>query len=422
MIRNYFKTAFRNIIKHKSYSIINIAGLAIGVASFIIIMMYVLDELKYDKYHFDSENIYRLVSVYDFEGVGENSASSPFPVAFTLKNDYPGMIKNVVRVFNFQSPRSLIRYGENQFNERRFFFADSTFFQIFNHKFIYGSENDALDENNAVVITQSMAEKYFGNENPMGKLLRFEERLDLKVTGVIEDVPYQSHYIFDFMTSMSTVRLLFGGREPQTWVWNPCWTYLLIEEGRAETLESNFPDFIDKYFYDAEKENVSLYLQKLHDIHLKSALDYEIEPNNNISYIYILSVIAVFLLIIASINFMNLATATSSGRAKEIGIKKVMGGYRFQLIVQFIGEALILSFIALIIGVILVELLLPVFNTFTGKNISFNLLFMPEYILGLIIIGLFTGLFSGAYPAFYLSAFEPVKVLKGPSITLTVSP
>ncbi|MBE9481223.1 MAG: FtsX-like permease family protein, partial [Bacteroidetes bacterium] len=236
---------------------------------------------------------------------------------------------------------------------------------------------------------------------------------DLKVTGVIKDVPAQSHFNFDFIASMSSVGRIYGGSLPQTWVWNPCWTYLLLEDGAAPVLEKKFPDFINKYFNDAEKKNISLYLQPLTDIHLKSRLDYELEPNNNISYIYILSAIAAFLLIIASINFMNLATATSAARAKEIGVKKVVGVYRSQLIFQFISESIILSFISLIIALILVELLLPAFNTFTNKDIVLSILLQPKYLLALIILVLFTGAFSGIYPAFYLSAFKPVSVLKG---------
>ena len=413
MIRNYIKIAIRNLVKHKFYSLINICGLAIGLASFIIILLYIIDEVSYDRYHKNADNIYRLVNVYDFDGVGENSASSPFPVAFTMKDEYPGMIKNVVRIFNFQSPRMLIELGDKRYNERRFFFADSTFFHIFDHEFIHGNPKTVLNESYSVVLTESAAKKYFGGDNPVNKTIKFEKQFDLKVTGVIKDVPAQSHFNFDFIASMSSVGRMFGGRLPQTWVWNPCWTYLLLEDGAAPVLEKKFPDFINKYFNDAEKKNISLYLQPLTDIHLKSRLDYELEPNNNISYIYILSAIAAFLLIIASINFMNLATATSAARAKEIGVKKVVGVYRSQLIFQFISESIILSFISLIIALILVELLLPAFNTFTNKDIVLSILLQPKYLLALIVLVLFTGAFSGIYPAFYLSAFKPVSVLKG---------
>ncbi len=414
MLINFFRTAGRYLIKRKTYSLINVTGLAIGIASFILIMIYVLDELAYDKYHERSEDIYRITQLYDFEGLGENSASLPFPVAFTLKNEYPGLIENICRVYNFQAPRSLVEYEEQKFNERRFFFADSTFFEIFTHHFILGDPETALDEVNSVVITESMARKYFKDENPMGKILTFEEAGQLKVNGVIEDVPTQSHYIFDFVGSMASVKAVYGGRLPQTWVWNPCWTYMILAKGATpQMLEEKFPAFIEKYFYDAEKDNVSLFLQALTDIHLNSRLDYEIEQNSNRSYIYILSSIAIFLLLIAAINFMNLSTATSGSRAREIGIKKAIGITKSRLISQFMGESLMLTYIALIIAIIIVELTIPVFNSFTGKDFNLSILLQQNYLIGLLLLGLITGVFSGIYPAFYLSGFQALCVLGG---------
>ena len=380
---NYFRIAFRNLSKHAFYAFINMSGLAIGIASFIIIWLYILDEVSYDSYHKNAENIYRLVNVYDFEGVGEESASSPFPVAWTLKNEYPDMVKNVTRVFNRQVPRTLIQYEEKSYNERGFFFADSSFFSLFDYQFLQGDPQTSLNEINSVVITQSTARRYFGEEDPMGKTIRFEKLLDLKVTGIIQDVPHNSHFSFDMMASISSLRKLYRGSLPKTWVWNPCWTYLLLQPGVADQLSENFPGFIRKYFYDAEKEHVTLYLQPLLDIHLKSSLDYEIEPNSNILYLYILGGIAFFLLIIAIINYLNLATATSAHRAREIGVKKVFGATRDQLIFQFLMESLLMSFSALIIALVIAELSLPVFDLFTGKAIFLDRLAEPVYILGL---------------------------------------
>ena len=414
MIKNYLISTLRNLFKRKTYAILNISGLAIGIASFLIIYLYISDELSYDKHHRHAHNIYRLVNVYDFEGVGENSASAPFPVAFTLQNDFPGMIKNVVRLFNFQAPRSFVEYNDHKFNERNFFFADSTYFSMFDHQFLHGNPKTALDEMNSLVITESTAKKYFENEDPMGKTIKFEENLNLTITAIIKDLPEESHFRFDFLGSMSTLRPLFGGQLPQTWVWNPCWTYLLLEEtADPKMLESKFPEFIDKYFYDAEKDNVSMYLQPLTKIHLTSKLDYEIAPNNDLTSIYILSAIAIFLLIIAIINYMNLATATSAGRTKEIGIKKVAGASRSQIIIQFIGESIILSYIALALALILIELLIPSFNNFTGKSISFRDLVTWQNILLVSSLGVLIGFLSGIYPAFYLSSFKPIQVLKG---------
>jgi len=414
MLKNYLIFTFRNLLKHKSHTTINILGLAIGIASFLIIYLYISDELSYDRYHQNADNIYRLVNVYDFDGVGENSASAPFPVAFTLKNDYPDMIQNIVRLFNFQAPSSFVEYEENKYNEKYFFFADSTFFEIFDYEFIAGNPEEALDEINQVVITESTAKKYFGDQNPMGKSIRFETNLDLQVSGVIKDVPEQSHFKFDFLGSMSSLRPVFGGKLPQTWVWNPCWTYLqLADNVDPKSLEAEFPDYIQKYFFDAEKDNVSFYLQPLTRIHLHSDLDYEIAHNNDITTIYVLSIIAVFLLVIAIINYMNLATATSAGRAREIGIKKVAGAYHRQLVFQFIGESVIVTYIALTIAAIIIEFILPLFNNFTGKLFQFSDLLAWQNIIFVMVLGILIGIISGIYPAFFLSSFKPLVVLKG---------
>ena len=408
---NYIKIALRNLRRYKLYTLINISGLAIGIASFILIWMYILDELSYDRYHSNADDIYRLVNVYDFEGVGENSASSPFPVSVTLQAEYPQFIKNITRVFNRQVPRTLIEHGDHIFNERYFYFADSTFFRIFDHEFILGNPNTALDEINSVVITESTANKYFNDENPMGKTFRAEGRLDLKVTGVIKDVPHNSHFRFDMMASLSSMRIFYQGNLPNTWVWNPCWTYMVVEKGKADELESFFPQFVEKYFYDTENDHVSLYLQPLVDIHLKSKLDYEIEPNSNANYIRILQAIAFFLLIIAIINYVNLATATSAGRAREIGVKKVFGAYRRQLIYQFLFESVILSLIALFVALFILELLLPSLNSFSNKSLEITMLLQPVYLFSTLALGVGTGFIAGLYPALYLSVFNPIMVL-----------
>jgi putative ABC transport system permease protein len=229
----------------------------------------------------------------------------------------------------------------------------------------------------------------------------------------VKDIPNQSHLKFDFLGSMSSLRRIFGGKLPQTWVWNPCWTYILLNENvNPEQLEARFPEFIEKYFYGAEKDNISLYLQPLTDIHLKSKLDYEIAPNNSITSVYILTAIGIFLLIIAIINYMNMATATSAGRTREIGIKKVSGANRTQLIVQFLGESLLITLVALLLSLILIESVLPIFNDFTGKSITLKELLKLENIVFVIGLWLVIGIASGIYPAFYLSSFRPLVVIK----------
>jgi putative ABC transport system permease protein len=384
--------------------------------------MYVLDELSYDRHFNKADRIARICMAYDFGGVGENSASMPFPVAHTLKSEYPEMIEEVVRVFNFQSDRALIEYEGQKFNESAFFFADSTFFTVFNHQFILGDPATALLEPNSVVITQSVARKYFKSEDPLGKVFKFENVLPLKVSGVILDMPGQTHLRFDFIASLSSMKQIWGGRLPGTWVWNPCWTYVVLAKGvTSQQLEANFPSFIQNFYYDAQRESIVMYTQKLTDIHLHSRLDYEIRPNSNYTYILVLSVIAVFLLMIAAINFMNLSTATAGSRAREIGIRKVTGADRLKLITQFIGESLVMTLIAFLLALLFIELALPSFNELTDKQIRFDFLLGIHHILYLIGLWLIMGLMSGAYPALYLSSFRPISILRGNQISTAKS-
>jgi putative ABC transport system permease protein len=422
MILTFFKIFLRNFVKRRVYSLINIIGLAIGITSFILIMMYVLDELSYDRHFSKADRIARVCMVYDFGGVGENSASMPFPVAYTLKSEYPEMIEEVVRVFNFQSDRALIEYEGQKFNESAFFFADSTFFTVFNHQFILGDAETALLEPNSVVITQSAARKYFKSEEPLGKVLKFENVLPLKVTGVILDMPGQTHLRFDFIASLSSMKQIWGGKLPGTWVWNPCWTYVVLAKGvTSQQLEANFPSFIQNFYYDAQRESIVMYTQKLTDIHLHSRLDYEIRPNSNYTYILVLSVIAVFLLMIAAINFMNLSTATAGSRSREIGIRKVTGADRLKLITQFIGESLVMTLIAFLLALLFIEIALPSFNELTDKQIRFDFLLNTHHIFYLIGLWLLMGLMSGAYPALYLSSFKPISILRGNQISTAKS-
>ncbi|MCD4773786.1 MAG: ABC transporter permease [Bacteroidales bacterium] len=412
MLSDYFKIAFRNIYKHKFNSLINVIGLAIGIASFLLIFLYINYEKNYDRNHKNADEIYRIVNIYDNKGVGENSASAPFPVAFSMLKEYPDYIKNAVRIFNFQTPQVLVEYHEKIFNEKRFFFADSTYFNIFDHEFIYGNPQNVLDDPHSVVITESTAKKYFGKNNPINKKIKFEKWLDLTVTGVIKDVPLQSHFKFNFLASLSSASKVYGGKLPENWVWNPCWTYILLKEDVSpDTLEKQFPAFVDKNFNMIEKEDLSMFLQPLIDIHLKSKLDYEIEQNSNILYIKILSALAVFLLLIAIINYVNLSTATSTKRSMEIGIKKVSGAYRYQLVIQFLLESVLVNLFAFIMALLIVELTIPYFNNYTGKELSLEIFMIPKYFFALILLVLSTGFISGAYPAIYLSSIKPQTII-----------
>ena len=417
MFNNYLKIALRNIFKHKGYSLINIIGLAIGMACCLLILLYVNDELSYDRYHANADRIYRVIEEVRLEGVGEESSSMPFPTGDTLPMEYPDAIEASVRFFNFQLPSMSVQYGTSDkklFNESRFFFADSAVFQVFSFEMIEGDPNTALIEPNTIVITEAMVEKYFEDEDPMGKTLRWQNGVNLNITGVLKNIPSNSHSQFDFLASFATLRRLYGGNLPQNWYWNPCWTYILLREGASpDALQARFPALVQKYFPDSIKDKVVIKLQPLKDIHLQSHLDYEINPNSDISYIYIFSAIAVFVLLIACINFMNLATARSANRGREVGMRKVLGAYRSQLIRQFLGESMILCVIAAVLAVFIVEIVLPAFNAFSGKALSTDYFTDGRLLAGLSLITLTVGILSGIYPAFFLSGFDPVKVMKG---------
>ncbi len=421
MLKHQIIIALRIILRNLHYSIINIGGLAIGLASFMFIILYITDELKFDKFHEKADRIYRVNRLYNSNDVNENAATLSFPAGPALQFDYPDIVENMVRIFNNFSDQTFFEYQKSEndvlkFNETSVCFVDSTMFEIFTFHFIEGNKETALNRPNTMVITKSIAEKYFGDQSALGKVLRMEEvdQLNFEITGVVEDIPSQSHMNFNMYGSLSTYRQFGNGQLPQTWIWNPCWTYVLLHEGISpDLLEERLPDFYLNHYPDLSNQDVTLYLQSLTDIHLRSHHDYEMHPNSNYIYIYILSAIAFIVLILACINFMNLTTANSATRAREIGVKKVFGSSKNKLTVQFLGETIILSFIALIFAAVIVELLLPGFNRFTGKDIVQNFIFTPEAIVFAIILTLVVGLFAGLYPAVFLSSFQPVRILKG---------
>jgi putative ABC transport system permease protein len=351
------------------------------------------------------------------EGVGEESSSMPFPTGDTLPLEYPDKIEESVRFYNFQLPTMSVEYGTSgtkRFNESRFFFADAAVFRVFDFEFLQGSPHSALTAPNTVVITQSVALKYFGSQDPLGKTLKWQNALDLNVTGVLEDVPANSHFQFDFLGSFETLRQMYRGNLPQSWYWNPCWTYILLKEGvSAQDLQARLPGLVQKYFPDSIKDKVVIKLQALTDIHLHSHLDFEITPNSDVSYVYIFSAIALFVLIIACINFMNLATARSANRGREAGMRKVLGAQRSQLVKQFLGESLLLCSVAALLAILIIEIVLPAFNAFSGKSLATDYFADWRLAVGIVLITVVVGLFSGLYPAFFLSGFNPIKVLKG---------
>ncbi|MCP4726947.1 MAG: FtsX-like permease family protein, partial [bacterium] len=342
----------------------------------------------------------------------EESASQPVPAGPKLIEDYPHLIKAQTRFFNMQSPSLTVRYEENSFNEQRFFFADSSVFNIFSYRFITGDPKTALKDPNSIVITEETAKKYFNEEDPIGKTLLFQGGASFQVTGVLENVPPQTHLRFDFLASFGSLNSIMGQNFNRNWYWNPCWTYVLVQDNiEPEQLEEILPDFVENYPQFIQ-DKITLHLQPLEDIHLHSNLDYEVTVNSDVTYIYIFLAIAVFVMVIACMNFMNLSTARSITRMKEIGMRKVLGAYRHQLIKQFLGESVLLSLLSMMIAVITVELLLPSFNNFTGKEMALDYMSNTFLIAAMTCITLFVGMVSGIYPALFLSGFKPVVVLK----------
>ncbi|NGP77681.1 FtsX-like permease family protein [Balneolaceae bacterium YR4-1] len=424
MLKNYFKIALRNIRKNPGYSFINIFGLALGMGVSILILLYVQYELSYDTYHENSDRIVR-VSRQWFNSNGETSLHlghvAP-PFAPMLEEDFNGTIQEAVR---FLQINPLIRYEDKSFVEDRFFFADAEVFDVFSWEMLKGDPETALTYPDGLVLTEHTAKKYFGNEDPIGKTLELEyqgTRLPFQVNGIVKNVPENSHFQFDFLASMEPVIQFYGGREQMmnNFGSNNFATYLLLpEDYDYENLQSQIPDFINRHLTsfggpDTDPSEVTmLNLWPLTDIHLYSNLDSEIEANGNIEYVYLFTAIALFILLIACINFMNLSTARSSQRAVEVGLRKVVGADRGSLIRQFIGESMILAVIALALALFFVQLMLPFFNEYLAINAGLELTENWRQLAGLAGVVLFVGLIAGSYPAFFLSGFQPASVLKG---------
>ncbi|MFP4024449.1 MAG: ABC transporter permease [Thiohalospira sp.] len=421
MFGNYIRTAWRNIIREKGYTFINIAGLSIGIASCILILLFVNDELSYDRFHKNSESIYR---VYIEGQFGNNAVRSPYTsniLAQTMQEE----LADVELATRFiKVSRRFVKYEDKSFIEKRFFYGDENFFKLFSFEMIQGNPEDVLGKPNTIVITESTAKKYFGNDDPMGKMILIEGERPFQVVGICEDVPHNSHFHFDFVASISstaTSRVTF-------WVQNNVFTYFKLKPNiNIDQFLSSLNEFVVKYVgpevvqfmgIDLEEflKSGSTYgfkIQPLEDIYLKSNLQDEIEPTGSLATVYYFIVIAIFILVIACINFMNLATAKYSNRAKEVGIRKVIGSKRIQLIQQFFIESIMLSSIALLFAITLVEIFLSVFNQITQKGLNIhyfsNWWIIPAY-LGFAAI---VGILAGSYPSFILSDFKPIKVLKG---------
>jgi len=422
MIRNFIITAFRSLFKQKSYFFINTLGLAIGLTSFIFISMYVLHELSYDRFHSKAEHIYRIKVSGQMAGQEMDQAITAAPMARALIDDYPE-VENAVRIADFNA--WLISYKEKRFNEDGVLFADSTFFDFFDFKLIRGNPEKALTEPQSIILSEESAKRYFGNEDPIGKRLSVEQDTNFyTVTGIIQNCPANSHFHYDMIASMNSIRQSFNN----FWVDHNYYTYILVKEGTdLKEFEEKLQTMVTTYVGPQLKQLLGItmedfhnagnyfgyFLQPLKDIHLHSNLQVEIKPNGNIAYVYTFSIIALMILIIAIINFINLATAKSASRAKEVGIRKVVGSSKQSLIFQFVSESVILAIFATIIAVIFVYILSPYFYNLVGHELSVSIFAGKWGIPFVILLALVVGILSGIYPAFILSAYKPVKVLKG---------
>ena len=414
MFKSYIITSFRNARKHGGYAFINIAGLAVGMACCILIMLFVFDEMSYDKFHENHDRIYRVTRKWFNEDgvVNLHLGHVAPPVAPLLENDFPE-IEHAVRLF--RQGRLLVGRDSEFFEEPRFFFAEEDVFEVFSFPLLAGDPETALQEPFAIVISRDMAAKYFGDKNPIGNMLQIQvgpQKADMMVTGVMENMPHNSHFHADFFGSFKTFEAVVGDEEMQSWSSNNYATYLLLPENYdIIRLKSQLDPFIDRHMSEGMSEKTKLELQALTDIHLYSHLDSEIEANSDITYVYVFSVIAFFILLIACVNFMNLATARSAGRAKEVGMRKVVGAQRTQLIRQFLSESMMTAVVSLFLAVGLVFLVLPKFSQFIGKELSFNLMENSQFLLLLFLLAVIVGFLAGLYPAFFLSGFKPVRVL-----------
>jgi len=422
MFKNYIKTALRNISRQKGYVFINILGLAIGIASSMLIAVYIFSELSYDQHHHKKDRIYRVYLDGKINNQEMLGAWTPSPMAFTVKDKFPE-VEEAVRINAWDE--TIIRYEDRTFVEDAFIAADSTFFKVFTAPLIKGNPNTALTKPHTVVITQSTARKIFGNQPAMGKSIKVGSHETYhEVTGIMKDMPRTSHFDCNMVGSFVT-----SDRSSQgNWLSNNLATYLLLARNTsANQVEDKFPDLLRKnagpileeflgLSFDEflEKGNRYAYhLQPLTDIHLNPEIEGGMKPAHDKKYIYIFSVVALMLIVIAAINYMNLSTARASNRAKEVGLRKVAGSTKRMLVRQFLTESVIMAFMALILAVIIVQVLLPYFNNLINTSLTLNYIDQWYYIPVLLALALLIGLLAGSYPAFYLAAFRPTSVLSG---------
>jgi len=421
MLKNYLIVTWRNISRDRFYALLNILGLAIGLTTAIFIFLYIVDELTYDKSHLNHKRIYRLESHFVFNGNDNLFAITQIPLAPTLKDEYPE-IEEYVRFAH--TGTLFLKYGEKEFQEDSIYYADSTVFSVFTHPFLKGDPTNTLNRPNTMVMTESLARKYFGDENPVGKTLKSVDGSLYEVTGVIGDLPGNLHLRFKGLLSAATMRQQMGterfnDRSVGSFWFVNIYSYILLKEGAAiNDILDKSPSFYNKYMKSIGDEvngSFSLMATPLARVHHNAAnLGYDL-PIGNIEYVMVFGLVAVLIVIIACINYMNLATARSANRSKETGIRKISGAQRYMLVRQFLVESIVIALFSTIISLILSRLLLPIFNNIANKSVDFSFLYTPEIIGGIACLAMVVGLISGSYPALYLSSFNPVKVISGQS-------
>ncbi|MFC1565220.1 ABC transporter permease, partial [candidate division KSB1 bacterium] len=415
MFKNYLKIAFRNIKRHKGFSFINIFGLAIGMTCCLLIFIYVMDEFSYDNYHEKGDRIYRITTISSIGNATNHYAITPHVLAATLSGEIPE-IESYTRLDAQENLR--VRYNGRELDIREYFIADTSFFNIFTYQFISGNPQTALTEPNSIVITEETAQRIFDDEEAYGKYLAYADSFEVRVSGVIRNVPKNSHFTFDAIRPVTFFRHYHNIVD--SWrhdYFAQLYSYILVrEDADLPTLEAKIRESVHNHFSQvyAERGTRREYpLQRLKDIHLRSKLGSETSAPGDIKYVYLFSMVAFLILCIASINFINLSTARSTIRAREVGLRKVFGGVKWELMKQFLGESLIITFISMILCILFVLASLPVFNQLTGKMFTTDNLINITSVTGLFIIFIATGLLAGSFPAFILTSFDPVRVLKG---------
>ncbi len=414
MLKNQLKIAFRNLMRNGTYSLINICGLTLGLASVLLIMTYVNHEMDYDQFHRDADRIYRVSETVPLGDDVKIIASTTYALAPNLRLDYPDLENATF----FSRPQSTdVFYKENRFFENRIHFVDDEFFEVFSFDFVDGTP-EALKEVNTIVINESTAKKYFGEQSPIGEELRLNqyyngENITLTVSGVIRDMPVNSHFHMDMLIGLKTTEQYIYEVMGRAWGWDSGYTYVKVpEQFDMAAFDASFPDFINKHV-GANTTWLTYFTRKMTEIHLESDLNSELEANGNKQDIYVFLIVALAIIFIASVNYINMATAIASRRSKEVGILKTLGATRGQLVRQYISEALLITLIATLLGGFLAEVITPSFNSLAGKTIEINFLENPDRIL-LYLSGAFAiGLLSSIYPAFYLSSFQSIQALQG---------